>query len=423
METWTIKTVAERTGISVHTLRQWERRYGVPSPDRHADNRYRLYDDGDIADVLWMKQQIESGVSPAQASVRLQRQRVPPTMGVAAISEQPIATAQVALQSALLKSDEATARQWLDQAFAMYAPEQVALQMIEPTMRAIGESWLRNEITVSQEHFASNLIRQRLFSVLQSQPAASASAPHLMAACAPREEHELGLLMVTLLARRQGWRTTYLGQGTPLVDIVRHAEFSKPRVIVISLTTVLGLVSMIPWLQKDNRPKANVVYGGRLGNVLPGLGEHLPGTFLKGDLPSTVRSLQTLAPRTDYWTPSKKSWSTALALQSLRWRIASDTVAAMMPARLSDIHRNEISQQVSYATLYLTDALACALAFDVPELMDLHRTWLEQAMPVRSVSPQMLAKHRQLYARAIEKSLTSDEMRQCQPLLARLAEN
>jgi DNA-binding transcriptional MerR regulator len=423
MESLTIKTVAERTGVSVHVLRQWERRYGVPLPNRNADNRYRLYDDNDIADVIWMKQQIDSGVSPSQASALLQRQRISLKPMAVAAPAQPVVTLQSALQTALLKSDETSARQLLDQAFAMHAPEQVALQIIEPTMLAIGESWMRNEITVSQEHLASNLIRQRLFSVLQSQPTALASAPHLLAACAPNEEHELGLLMVTLVARRQGWRTTYLGQGTPLVDIVRHAELVKPRVIVLSLTTVPGLLGMVPWLQKENRPAAQVVFGGRLLSLLPRLREHLPGTFLQGDLLTAVRGLQTLEPKTSFWAPSKKSWSIALTLKSERLRIASDTVDAMMPNRLSEMQRSEMSQQVSYSTLYLTDALVCALAFDVPELMDLHRAWLEQAMPVRAVSTQVLAKHRQVYAQALGKTLSQDEMEYCQPLIDRLVEN
>ena len=95
----------------------------------------------------------------------------------------------------------------------------------------------------------------------------------------------------------------------------------------------------------------------------------------------------------------------------------------MMPHRLSEIQRSEMSQQVSYSTLYLTDALVCALAFEVPELMDLHRSWLEQAMPVRAVSPQVLAKHRQVYAEALAQTLSQDEMKYCQPLIDRLAEN
>ena len=73
----TIKLVSERTGVSVHTLRAWERRYGVPSPARGAENQHRLYDDQNVADVLFMKQQVAQGVPPAQASALLRQQKQP----------------------------------------------------------------------------------------------------------------------------------------------------------------------------------------------------------------------------------------------------------------------------------------------------------------------------------------------------------
>src|SRR5512142_1589875 len=75
----TIRLVSERTGVSVHTLRAWERRYGIPKPSRDAGNRYRLYDEQDIADVLWLKHQIESGIAPALAAALRGEQRNLPT--------------------------------------------------------------------------------------------------------------------------------------------------------------------------------------------------------------------------------------------------------------------------------------------------------------------------------------------------------
>ncbi len=70
-----IKAVAERTGVSLHTLRAWERRYGVPRPARVPGNRYRVYDEQDLADVLWMKRQVAAGLAPARASALLEQHR------------------------------------------------------------------------------------------------------------------------------------------------------------------------------------------------------------------------------------------------------------------------------------------------------------------------------------------------------------
>lgn len=76
---FSIKVVSERTGISTHALRAWERRYGIPKPSRDAENCYRRYSEQDIADVLWLKHQIESGITPALAAALRREQRKRPT--------------------------------------------------------------------------------------------------------------------------------------------------------------------------------------------------------------------------------------------------------------------------------------------------------------------------------------------------------
>lgn len=415
----TIKVVSERTGVSVQTLRAWERRYGVPHPGRAPGSRYRLYDDGDVADVQWMKRQVEAGISPAQASLLLRQQRLPKAAASFA-SEQPLAATQSAFQTAVLKSDETGIRQILDEAFELFTPERVALQIIQPAMVELGARWLRNEITVGQEHVASNLVRQKLLAVFHSQPASALSAPYIIAACAPAEEHELGLLILTLLLSRQGWRTTYLGQGTPLSDLVDLARAGKPNAVVLSVTTVVGLTSLIPLLVKDNRPAAPLVLGGRMLNLLPTLHDHMPGAYLGEDAATVAHALRVLTPRASFWAPSKRAWAAVTALRARRLQIAGEVVAELTQARASNADRRMHPEQLSFATLYLVDALSCALAFDVPELMDWHREWLKEAMPPRAVSAQALAEHRKAMAHVLGKALVSEDARQFQPLLSRM---
>lgn len=415
----TIKVVAERTGVSVHTLRAWERRYGVPQPGRAPGNRYRVYEENDIADVLWMKRQIESGVPPAQAGLLFQQQRRAEA-SVSTAPGQPIAATQAAFQTAVLESDDTAARQILDEAFGLFTPERVALQIIQPAMVEIGARWLRNETTVWHEHLASNLVRQKLLAVLQSQPAPVLSAPHFIVACAPAEEHELGLLILTLLLSRRGWRTIYLGLGTPLKDLIDLARASKPNAVVISVTTVVGLTSLIPLLAKENHPAAPLVFGGRLLNLLPTLRDHMPGAWLGEDAATVAHALGVLTPRSGVWSPSKRAWAAVMALRARRLQIASEVVAELTPARASNAERSTHSQQLSYATLYLVDTLSCALAFDVPELMNLHREWLKEAMPPRAVSARALAEHRETLTRVLAKALASEDGRQFTLLLSRM---
>jgi MerR family transcriptional regulator, light-induced transcriptional regulator len=418
---FTIKVVAERTGVSTHTLRAWERRYGVPKPKRGADNRYRLYAEDDIADVLWLKQQVESGIPPAQASALLRQRREQPRAFASAEASQPIAAMQIALQDAFTQADEVMARQILDEAFALFTPEQVALQIIEPAMKEIGERWMRNEMSVWQEHLASNIVRQKILAVLQSQYAPPLAVPYVVAACAPAEEHELGLLIFTLLARWRGWRAAYLGQGTPLADISHLARQTHPNVIAISITTVLGLAGLVTWLLAKNRPSTPLVFGGRLVNQLPSLREHLPGAFLGEDAEIAVRDLSLADLRKDYWTPSARVWNAVASLRAYRLTIAGDTTARFMNALPARLQPDWDATDLNFATLFLVDSLGCALAFDVPELMDHQNQWLQDAMPPRAVHRDLVVKHLEVFVRILEKTFSKEQNRLFKPLVARMA--
>ena len=415
----TIKIVSERTGVSVHTLRAWERRYGVPAPNRGADNRYRLYDEADISDVLFLKQQVELGVPPSQASLMLRQRRDQSARIMIAQSTQPIDAVRVALQEAFAKSDEIVARQMLDEAFAMFTPEQVALHIIEPTMGEIGERWMRNEMRVWQEHLASNVIQQKLFAVLQSQPALPTSAPWLAAACTPSEEHQLGLIILALLACRQGWRVAYLGPGTPLDEIVDLARASKPNAIIVSVTTVVGLAGLIPWLDAANRPSAPLVFGGRMPNLLPTLRAHLPGDYLGANTLAAVRNLGSIQMRAECWSPSKRVSNVIDWLQAQRLGIAGAVVAEFI-ATSPKAHRPWDTAPVNDATLFLIDSLACALAFDVPDLMDLQHQWLKEALPPRSVMPHFIGKYLQIFEAVFRQKFTKEQSRFFVPLIERM---
>lgn len=415
----TIKVVAERTGVSVHTLRAWERRYGVPSPNRNENNRYRLYDEADIADVLFIKQEIDKGVAPAQASLMLRLRLAQSAHAAEGQSGQPTATAQTALLDAFAQSDEMTARQVLDEAFAVLAPEQVALHVIEPTMNEIGERWMRGEMTVWQEHMASNVVQQKLGAVLQAQPALPPTAPLLAAACAPLEEHQLGLITLALVARRQGWRVAYLGQGTPLDAIAGLERAYKPNIIAVSVTTVLGLTGLIPWLDPLNRPAAPLVFGGRIPKLLPAVRAHLPGEYIEGDTLNAVRNLASIRARAEYWVPSKRARNAVEVLQAQRLGIAADAAVKFI-ATLPKANRQWDTAQVNYATLFLIDSLACALAFDAPELIDMQRHWLADAMSPRLVTQPLIAQHLKVFARVLSEAIAKEAMRLFEPLIERM---
>lgn len=390
-----IKAVAERTGVSLHTLRAWERRYGIPRPERHADNRYRLYDEQDMADVLWMKRQVDAGVSPAQASALLRQQPREEVRARIARAE-PLVARQDALYDALVRGDDTSAQQILNEALSAMAPEMIVLEILQPTLRRIGEAWQRNILSVEQEHFASNLVRQRLDALMYAQPPLALTAPRLVATCAPEEQHDLGLLMLTWLARRRGWNVNYLGQRTPLAEMERAGR--NASVIVVSVTTVTGLASLVP-LWSEPIMSAPLLFGGNVFHLLPRLSEHVPGAYLGVDAAEAMQRLATTSPRAVGWKPARRMLKAALALEASRYKIVGATTEQFAQeaakgerarnserARKDERARDEIRRRMEQPAMFLTDAVVSALAFDVPELMDLQGAWARDFFPAHEIS-------------------------------------
>src|SRR5918998_4335102 len=147
-------------GVSAERLRNWERRYGLPRPER-SEGGFRLYSAADMRVVTAMIRELESGTAPAEAArIALSEpsEARPPTEPGGPNADE---TAD-RLREALEGYDERGAQEILDAAFGRLSDEAALRDVVLPCMRAIGERWAAAEITVDQEHFASRLVEGRL---------------------------------------------------------------------------------------------------------------------------------------------------------------------------------------------------------------------------------------------------------------------
>lgn len=154
-------------------------------------------------------------------------------------------------------------------------------------------------------------------------------------------------------------------------------------------------------------------------DLLPVLREHLPGAYLGDNTMAAVRNLGGIQVRAEYWGTSKRVLNAIDLLQAQRLGIASEVVAEFI-STLPRTHRKWDTSHVNYATLFLIDSLLCALAFDVPELMDSQNQWLKEAMPPRSVVPLLIGKHLQIFEAVLLKRLMKEQIRFFAPLIERM---
>ncbi len=106
--------------------------------------------------------------------------------------------------------------------------------VVLPLLHELGAGWERGEISVAQEHFASNLLRGRLLGLARGWDRGSGRRAVL--ACPPGERHDLGLVIFGLSLRELGWRITFLGADTPPDTIVETVERLEPEALVLAVT-------------------------------------------------------------------------------------------------------------------------------------------------------------------------------------------
>ncbi|UWX65407.1 MerR family transcriptional regulator [Deinococcus rubellus] len=274
---FTASEVEARSGVPATTLRQWERRYGLPHPQRNASG-YRLYSRRDVALIEFMRQRTEEGV-PVSRAAELARQQfavlgetpgdpalvlvAPPSSGHPEVSA-PLA-AQT-LVDALIKSDLAGAERLLAEAQARINIEGVLMQLIQPALGILGERWERGEITVAHEHQASAFLRAQLTALLNA-AGHSRFGPTVVAACGPQEQHELGLLMLSVVLRRLGVQVQYVGANTPLGDLVVYARSVGAQAILISINTQESLQAALLQRRDVQGQDIPVFVGGKILNA------------------------------------------------------------------------------------------------------------------------------------------------------------
>ena len=298
---FTIKTVVQEIGIPPATLRAWERRYGVLSPGR-SEGGYRLYSERDIAILRWLKRQVDAGVSISRAAALLGirhpggEAETPPLSARAELPDGARSPSALSddLLNALMAFDEARADALLSEAFAIYPVEQVAEEILTPSLVEMGERWHRGEATVVQEHFATATLRRRLSVMFHAydQPAAG---PLAITGSAPTEWHDVGILLVSLALRRNGWRVIYLGQNVPTDQLLQEIRRLHPDLVCLSATTREGAMSLTQVYAEVAAlpaPRPRLVFGGRAFNLAPDLRDRFTGAYVSASARDLIAALK-----------------------------------------------------------------------------------------------------------------------------------
>lgn len=268
---YSIKAVAQATGLTVETLRAWERRYGVVAPNRDSSGR-RVYRPEDVLRLRRLREATERG-HPIGRLAGLSDERLARLLDEAP-DRRARATSNAFVErilDAAQRFRSAECEQTLTLAIAMLPPQQLVADVLQPLLREIGERWHRGELAISQERLVSTTVRRHLGLMLDAYDR-SARRPPIVFATLPGERHELGLLMTAMLCASRGFRTHYLGPELPAAEIARFACEVDAAVVALSAVLLAQLPELPAQLVAlaDALPPATAIWlGGHAAVAVP----------------------------------------------------------------------------------------------------------------------------------------------------------
>jgi methanogenic corrinoid protein MtbC1 len=249
--TLNIAALTQRTGVPSDTIRKWEQRYGVLRPERTKGGQ-RRYTELDVARVEWLKARLAEGFRIGEAAALL---------GNAEVAGGTPDELRAAIIDATVRIDVGALRSAIGQSLLLDSLEVTFAAVLSPALVEIGELWAAGDVTVAQEHLASGAIRASLLRLLADQRGNVRGSAVL--ACAPGEWHEVGLLMLAILLRADGWQVAYLGPNTPVADAVALARGLGASEVMFSATRDEALASLRTGLDDVSVPEEiDVVVGG-----------------------------------------------------------------------------------------------------------------------------------------------------------------
>lgn len=372
LPTFNMKVVVQETGLKPDTLRAWERRYGVPNPERTSGG-HRLYSQHEIDLLKWLVARQEEGMSISHA-VELWQQlesdgQNPLLTMETAVSEpilphitgEQVDELREAWIEACLAFDEYQAQHLLARAFALFSIETVCYQVLQQGLTDIGKGWYEGTVSVQQEHFASALALRQLEALLVAMPAPTRNG-RIIVACPPTELHTFAPLMISLMLRRQGWDVVYLGANVPLDRLEASVVQIKPLLVLLSAQTLTAAAQMLPLAQKLAELGVLLAFGGAVFNHIEQIAGSIPGHFLGNTLaevPQIVEKLIQTSPAIGNVKKPSKAYQAAYnhfaeRRSAIEAYLHASPALAQMPTALLNNTNHEFGNDVE-AALHLGD--------------------------------------------------------------------
>lgn len=235
MAEYSIKDLEKLSGIKAHTIRIWEKRYGIVQPARTDTNR-RIYSDHELRKLINIAFLNRNGFKISRiASMSLKE--IEENVSFLTHDNSRADNRIDALIIAMLKLDELNFNKLLTNYILNHGFENSFIQVVFPFLRRVGTLWMTGAVTPGQEHFVSSLIQRKLLFNIETYAQRPKEGGKKILFFLPENElHDISLLFYSYIAKKNGHDVLYLGSMTPL-DSVRSSLKTWPADIIVTGTS------------------------------------------------------------------------------------------------------------------------------------------------------------------------------------------
>ena len=338
--------VVRQTGLTADTIRVWEKRYGVPNPQRTSGNQ-RLYSDYDIRQLNWLHDHTQEGVQISKAVQLWQEQEdAQQENGLATMTAPPVNVDEMQrLQQqwvqACLSMDDQESIRVLDEAFSIFSHPMAARYVVFDGVKTIESLWMKGKRSSHYLHYARQAASRKIFSLMGAYPAMAQHKGTLVLATVMEEEDPLRPVYLSYLARMAGWKTVNAGPQMimdPLYQTMLQTHATALIMIANHLHTASNAYGLLQSMQEKRIP---VFFSGTFFEQHGEIVERFPGVFLQEPWEDHILQIE------DYFSQARNQKGEPVdttckeilqEYQGLRMQIEQVSQQAIPPHILQDQH-------------------------------------------------------------------------------------
>ncbi len=232
---FTIKDIENLSGIKAHTIRIWEQRYSFLKPQRSETN-IRYYTNEDLKTILNIALLNKYGFKVSHIDKMSPEKIAENVLSLSDSGAKDHLTVNRLLEC-MVDYQVEDFEGILNESLVTFGMEKMVIKIIFPFLEKVGSLWVTNHVNPAQEHLVSNVIRQKVIAGIDSLPFKKVSAKKVCLFLPTGEYHEIALLLVAYLLKRNGVKTIYLGAHTPFIELETIVQHHKPDYLYTHVTS------------------------------------------------------------------------------------------------------------------------------------------------------------------------------------------